>query len=53
MKPATQLAVRSHVDRSLSGEGVDGLGFESGETEHSDLVGDVLPASRGVHVLEH
>jgi hypothetical protein len=53
MKPATQLTARSHVDRSLSGEGVDGLGLETGETEHSDLVGDVLPTSGGVHVLEH
>lgn len=53
IKPATQSAARSHVNRSLSGEGVDGLSLETGETEHSDLIGDVLPASGGVHVLEH
>lgn len=53
LKTARHLAANSHVDRSLSSEGVDGLGLETGETEHPDLVGDVLPASGGVHVLEH
>jgi len=48
-----RLTLDSHVNRSLGSERIDGLRLETGETEHADLVGNVLPATGRVQVLEH
>mmetsp|Transcript_39769 Transcript_39769/g.71393 ORF Transcript_39769/g.71393 Transcript_39769/m.71393 type:complete len:241 (+) Transcript_39769:491-1213(+) len=45
-------AVAGHVDGVLRRELVHILGVHSGEAEHADLVGDVVPGTRGARGLQ-